>query len=420
MAINLTTKKVEQLRKQGRGRYLDEQVRGLMLCVNSPTSAAWALRYEKDGRERWLGLGGLKDLPLAQARERAREKRLQLLDGKDPLDQKRAERAARRAADLRAMTFKQCAEAYLAAHSHKWRNARFAAQWPSSLAQYVYPIIGGLPVAEIDTALVLKVLEQEVEATDRYPAGKLWVARRETANRVRARVEAVIGWAIVRGHRTGDNPARWRGHLATVLPTPQVAQEHHAALPFRDVPELVAALRKQEGLAARTLEFLVLTAARSSEAAGARWDEIDLNEAVWTIPASRMKAGREHRVPLTPRAVELLRSLYTQEGNPFVFINGSGGGLDDRALWRFMRQMGQGGTVHGLRSAFRDWAGEQTAFPHDVAEAALAHVRGDKSVRAYARGDLFDKRRRLMEAWASYIASPAKATADVVPLKKAN
>jgi integrase len=288
------------------------------------------------------------------------------------------------------------------------------------MAQYVYPIIGDQPVAAVDTPMILKILEQKVAATDRYPAGKLWDARRETANRVRARIEAVIGWSIVRGHRSGDNPARWRGHLATVLPTPQVAQEHHAALPFRDVPELVAALRKQEGLAARTLEFLVLTAARSSEAAGARWDEIDLYEAVWTIPASRMKAGREHRVPLTPRAVELLRSLYTQEGNPFVFINGSGGGLDDRALWRFMRQMGQGGTVHGLRSAFRDWAGEQTAFPHDVAEAALAHVRGDKSVRAYARGDLFDKRRRLMEAWASYIASPAKATADVVPLKKAN
>jgi integrase len=316
------------------------------------------------------------------------------------------------------MTFKQAAEAYLLAHSHKWRNARFAAQWPSSLAQYVYPIIGSLPVAEIDTALVLKVLEQPVEATDRYPAGTLWSARRETANRVRARIEAVIGWAIVRGHRTGDNPARWRGHLATVLPTPQVAQEHHAAMAFRDVPEFVAALRRQDGVAARTLEFLILTAARSSEAAGARWDEIDLDEGTWTIPASRMKGGREHRVPLTPRAVELLKGLYTEEGNPSVFINGSGGDLDDRALWRFLRQMGQGGTVHGLRSAFRDWAGEQTAFPHDVCEAALAHARGDETVRAYARGDLFIKRRQLMEAWAKFCGmKPSKAA--VVSIRRA-
>ena len=213
MAINLTTKTIEKLRKVP-GRNLDQQVRGLMLCVNSPTSAAWTLRYEVDGRERWLGLGGLKDLPLAQARERARAKRLLLLDGKDPLDEKKAEKAARRAADLRAMTFRQCADAYLAQHSSKWRNVAHARQWTASLATYAYPLLGDLPVDVIDTPLVLKVLEQRVEGDGRYPGGTLWSARRETANRTRGRIESILAWATVRQYRTGDNPAAWAKHLS--------------------------------------------------------------------------------------------------------------------------------------------------------------------------------------------------------------
>jgi integrase len=420
MAINLTTKTIEKLLKQGRGRYLDEQVRGLMLCVNSPTSAAWALRYERDGRERWLGLGGLKDLPLAQAREKAREKRLLLLDGKDPLDQKREAKAARRAADLRALTFKQCAESYISQHAGEWRSARHGAEWATSLAQYAFPIIGDLPVAAIDTALVLKVLEQPVPASPngRYPAGTLWGARRGMASRIRGRIEAVLGWATVRGHRTGDNPARWTKHLSEVLPSAQVAQEHHAAMPFQDVPEFVVALRKQEGVAAKALEFLILTAARSNEVFGAHWAEIDLEKAVWTIPAARMKANREHRVPLSPAAIELLKSLYTEDNNPFIFIGSRGGAIGPKVMLRLLAQLRDGVTVHGFRSAFRDWCGEMTAFPADVAEAALAHSRG-KVEAAYQRGDLFNKRRKLMEAWANYCASPVKVGGGVISIQRA-
>jgi integrase len=420
MAINLTTKKVEQLRKTP-GRYRDKLVKNLLLVVTGPNSASWQLRYEH-GKERWMGLGSVRDLPLAAARERARAARLQLLDGIDPLDQRRAEKAQRKAAALKAMTFKQCAESYLAAHSGKWRNVREAPQWTNSLAQYVHPILGNLSVSDIDTPLILKVLEQPVEADGRYPAGPLWLARHETASRLRGRIEAVLGWATVRQYRTGDNPARWSGHLATVLPGSNgVAQEHFSALPFAEMPAFVAALRETTAAAARALEFLILTAARSGEVLGAKWSEIHMDEAVWTVSAERMKAQREHRVPLSGPAVDLLKGLYTQEGNPYVFIGDSGGALGPMAMRRVLRQLGKDGiTVHGFRSAFRDWAGEQTAFPHDVCEAALAHSRGDQTVKAYARGDLFDKRRRLMEAWASYLASPAKATGEVVPLKRAN
>ena len=417
MAINLTAKKVEHLRKVP-GRYRDEQVKGLLLVVTGPNSAAWTLRYERDGKERWMGLGGLRDLPLAAARERAREKRLLLLDGKDPLDVKQSEKAARRAADLRAMTFRQCAEAYLAQHSSKWRNAAHARQWTASLATYAYPLLGDLPVDVIDTPLVLKVLEQRVEGDGRYPGGSLWSARRETANRTRGRIESILAWATVRQYRTGDNPAAWAKHLSEVLPNGNgVPQEHHAALPFAEVPAFVAALRTSTVVAARALEFLILTATRSGEVLGAKWGEISLDEGTWTVPATRMKAGREHRIPLSPAAVALLKGLYTEDGNNHVFIGGGGGALAQDAMRRVMLQMNREATVHGFRSAFRDWCGEQTAFPHDVAEAALAHSRGAVE-RAYARGDLFIKRRKLMEAWASYCSTPAKASADVVPIKQ--
>jgi integrase len=416
VTINLTAKKVEQLRKVP-GRYRDEQVKGLLLVVTGPNSAAWTLRYERDGKERWMGLGGLRDLPLAAARERAREKRLLLLDGKDPLDVKQSEKAARRAADLRAMTFKECAEAYLAQHSTKWRNAAHARQWTASLATYAYPLLGDLPVAAVDTPLVLRVLEQRVEADGRYPGGTLWEARRETANRTRGRIESILAWATVRQYRTGDNPAAWAKHLSEVLPN-GVPQEHHAALPYATLPAFLSELRTSTAVAARALEFLILTAARSNEVLGAKWEEVDLDEGTWTVPATRMKSGREHRVPLSPAAIALLRSLYTQEGNSHVFIGGGGGALAQDAMRRVLLQMNREATVHGFRSAFRDWAGEQTAFPHDVAEAALAHSRGAVHA-AYQRGDLLTKRRRLMEAWAGFCSTPAKATGDVVPIKKA-
>ena len=420
MAINLTAKRIAQLLKQP-GRYRDEQVKGLLLDVAGPNNASWVLRFERDGKERWMGLGGLKDLPLAAARERARAKRLLLLDGVDPLDAKRAEKAARKAEALRSMTFKQCAEAYIAQHAAKWRSARHGAQWTTSLATYAYPIIGDLPVDSIDTPLVLKVLEQPVEADARYPAGSLWSARRETASRLRGRIESVLGFATVRGHRTGDNPGRWSKHLSEVLPSGEAAQEHLAALPFTDVPAFVAGLRQQEGVAAKALEFLILTAARSGEVLGATWSEINFEEGVWTVPAARMKAQREHRVPLAPAALELLRAAYREASNPFVFINGGGGALAPKAMRRQLRQLGKDGfTVHGFRSAFRDWAAERTNYPNHVVEMALAHVVGDAVEAAYRRGDLFAKRQKLTEAWAAFCASPVKATGgDVVSIHRA-
>jgi integrase len=420
MAINLTAKKVEQLRKRP-GRYRDSLVRGLLLVVTGPNSAAWTLRYEQDGRERWLGLGGLKDLPLAAARERAREKRLLLLDGVDPLDARRAEKAARKAAALKAMTFKQCAEAYIHAHSGKWRSVRHGDQWTNSLRDYVYPLIGNLPVDAIDTPLVLKVLEQPVAAAadGRYPAGTLWSARRDSATRVRGRIEAIIGWATIRGHRTGDNPARWGKHLSEALPGAggKGGVQHLAALPFADVPAFMAELRQQEGVAARALEFTILTAARSGEVLGATWSEIDLDQGVWTIPAARMKAQREHRVPLSPAAVNLLQAAYTEANNPFVFI-GDGSALPPKSLRHVLRRLGKAVTAHGFRSSFRDWAAERTAYAREVCELALAHTIGDAVEAAYRRGDLFDKRRKLMQAWADFCSSPAKASGEVVSLAK--
>jgi integrase len=225
-----------------------------------------------------------------------------------------------------------------------------------------------------------------------------------------------LAWSTIRGHRSGDNPARWSKHLSEVLPAGEVAQEHMAAMPWADLPSFIAELRTVTGVAARALEFTVMTAARSGEVLGATWSEIDLDAAVWTIPATRMKSGKEHRVPLAPAALELLRALYIQGGDPHVFI-----GLSPKSMRRVLLQMSRDVTVHGFRSAFRDWAGERTNYPREVAEAALAHRVGDAVEQAYRRGDALEKRRRLMEAWASYCASPAKASAEVVPLKaKAN
>ena len=294
-------------------------------------------------------------------------------------------------------------------HGAGWRNAKHAAQWPSTLKTYVYPIFGHLPVQTIDAALVLKALEP------------IWNEKPETASRVRGRIEVVLDWAKARELREGENPARWRGHLDKLLPARAKIQkvEHHAALPFDDLPDFMARLKTQEGVAGRALAFTILTAARTGEAIGAKWDEIDLAAKVWTIPAGRMKAGREHRVPLAPAAAEIIEQAAARRENDYVFPGARGAGIAKTSFLTLLHRMGRGDlTAHGFRSTFRDWAAERTSFPREVAEQALAHTLSDKVEAAYRRSDLFDKRRRLLEAWARFCVTPAsEKQGAVTPLR---
>ena len=425
MQFGLTVKRVERLKQKG--RYSDGG--GLYLQVNESGSKSWVFKYERtlrDGngqpkrKEHMMGLGGLATFGLAEARERARLLRQQIKDGIDPLAAKRTAKAERELAAAKALTFAQATQAFYAQHEGQWRNRKHAAQFLSTLSTFAFPVIGNLSVAAIDTGLVLKVLEQKVDAERGYPAGPFWQARPETASRLRGRIESVLGWATVRGYRQGDNPARWRGHLSEALPARSAngKVEHYAALPYAELPAFMADLRKREGVAAQALEFTVLTAARTGEViGGARWDEIDLKAGVWTVPAGRMKAGKEHRIPLSSRAVELLKDLYREDGNDFVFIGSqAGSGLSNMAMTTVLRRMGRGGiTVHGFRSTFRDWAAERTNFPNHVVEQALAHTISDKVEAAYRRGDLFAKRKALMEAWARYCEAPVSG--GVVPMR---
>jgi integrase len=414
----LKSKATEKLLRRGEpGRHFDGQ--GLYLVVASGRAAHWERRYELDGKAHWMGLGSARAFSLAEARERNRRISQLLADGIDPLAKKRDEKDQRRAAAAKAMTFAEAAQAYYDQHEAKWRNGKHRAQFLNSLKAYAYPVIGKLPVSKIDTPTVLKVLERKVDGERGYPAGRFWDSRPETASRVRGRVENVIDWATVRGYRSGDNPARWRGHLDNVLPARgEIAKvEHHAALPYSELPSFVADLRAREGTAAQALLFTILTAARTNEVIGARWTEIDRVGGFWTIPAARMKASREHRVPLSEQALELLVKLPREEGNEFIFIGPRQGGLSSAAMTAVVQRMARDHiTVHGFRSTFRDWAAECTSFPNEVVEMALAHVVKDKTEAAYRRGDLFEKRRKLMDAWSRYSTTPS-AAATVVPLR---
>ncbi len=407
------------LRRGTPGRYFDGD--GLYLVIASPTAAYWERRYELNGAPHWMGLGRAKHFSLAEARDRNRAISQLLTDGIDPLARRREEAARRKAETLKALTFAEAAAAYFEQHQAKWKNAKHRAQFLSSLQEYVFPIIGGQPVSAIDTPLVLKVLERKVAAERGYPAGRFWDARPETASRVRGRIENVLDFATVRGYRSGDNPARWRGHLDNVLPSRgQVAKvEHHAALPYAELPAFLAALREREGSAAAALLFTILTAARTGETIGARWSEVDLKTGIWTIPAGRMKMSREHRVPLSAAAKELLGNLYREQNNEFIFIGPRSDGLSNAAMTAVLKRMGRNDiTVHGFRSTFHDWAAETTAFPNEVTEMALAHAIGNKTEAAYRRGDLLDKRRKLMEAWAKFCTTAKPAAAGtVVPLR---
>lgn len=380
------------------GRYGDGG--GLWLQVSPAGTKSWLFRFMLDGRARQMGLGAVSDVTLAEAREAARDARRLSREGIDPIDEREQKRAEMRAARMRHVTFRDCAERYMKAHEAGWRNPKHRDQWRSTLTTYADPVLGELSVSQIDTALVLKVLEP------------IWLAKPETASRTRGRIEAVLDWAQARGYRKGENPARWRGHLDKLLPSKARVRrvEHHGALPYQRVPAFITELRLKPFVSARALEFTILTAARTGEVIGARWPEIDLDEASWTVPAERMKAGREHRVPLCAHAVAILHGMPREDGG-FAFPGAKPkSGLSNMAMLQLLRGMDgtEGLTVHGFRSAFRDWAAEQTDYPREVAEAALAHTISDKVEAAYRRGDLFEKRRRLMEDWAAFCGSGAK------------
>lgn len=382
---------------------------GLYLQVSSTGTKSWIFRYSRGGKERQMGLGPLHTVSLAEAREAARGCRSILLAGGDPLEKRKAEQLVDALERARAVTFDDCATSYITAHRDSWKNAKHAAQWASTMATYASPVIGTLPVASIDTALIVKVLEP------------IWTIKTETATRVRSRIENILDWATVSKFRTGENPARWRGHLENLLADPsKVAKvSHHAALPWQEIGGFMAELRHREGVAARAVEFCILTAARSGETRGARWSEIDLDAAVWTVPAERMKAGREHRVPLSTAAVELLKAMPDVGEHIFPGQRGDAP-LSDMSLTAVLRRMDRSDiTVHGFRSTFRDWCAESVAnsFPREVCEHALAHSLPDKVEAAYRRGDLIEKRKVLMQVWADYCAKPA-VSASVAPIRK--
>ena len=400
----LTARTVEAVKKPG----LHADGGGLYLHVSQSGAKSWIFRWRQDGRLRDMGLGPLNTISLAEAREKALACRKLKLEGRDPIEERRARRQVVKLQSAKTMTFGDCAEAYIAAHRASWKSPKHVAQWPSTLATYVYPIFGSLPVQAVDVGLVMKVLEP------------IWAAKPETASRVRGRIESVLDWARARGHRAGENPARWRGHLENLLPRrSKVARvKHHAAVPYRELPAFISELGEQEGVAARALEFLILTAARTSEVIRATWPEIDLEQRLWVVPAHRMKAGREHRVPLSEAALAVLRPFAQARMGEHVFPgNQSARPLSQMAMLMLLRRMGRGGlTVHGFRSAFSDWCAERTAFPAEVREMALAHMVGDKVEAAYRRGDLFDKRRQLAEAWARFCTTPT-AAGRVVPIR---
>lgn len=388
------------------GRYSDGH--GLYLQVSEWGTKAWLFRFMLHGRARCMGLGALHTVSLAEARDEARRARQLLRNGIDPIEARKQQRDAARAEAAKRITFKEAAERYIKAHRAGWKSEKHAAQWEATLSAYAYPVIENLSVAAVETSHILQILEP------------IWAVKTETATRTRGRIELVLDWATARGYRRGDNPARWRGHLDKLLPArAKVAKvRHFEAMPFSDVPAFMADLRKLDSISARALELTILCATRTGETIGAEWSEFDVSERVWTIPGERTKSGREHRVPLSNAAVALLKALPRFTGSSVVFEGAKAGKpLSNMALLQLLRGMrGDGLTVHGFRSAFRDWCGEATNFPREVAEAALAHVLSDKTEAAYRRGDALEKRRKLMEAWAAY-CDRGKLPGKVVPIK---
>ena len=398
------------LRRTAPGLYADGGNLYLQVTVNGETvNRSWIFRFAINGKRREMGLGAVHTIGLKDARAKAEQLRKLVYEGCDPIAERDAQKAALAVATAKRVTFDECAASYSRAHSPKW-SAKHAYQWSSAMTRFASPVLGKLPVDIIDVGLVVKVLEP------------IWHERPETASRLRGGIESVLAWASVRGFRQGDNPARWTNHLEELLPSRReiLPVEHFAALAYREVPGLMAKLRERSGVSERALEFLILTAGRSGEVLGARWEEIDPAERVWTIPAERMKGRREHRVPLCDRALAILDEMRFYRRNGFVFPSERRENLGESPMRELLKRLSYRATIHGMRSAFRDWAAEQTNFPREVCEAALAHAISSAVERAYRRTDLFDRRCRLMEMWAAHCSKPGGATATVTPLRKAS
>ncbi|MBB3712815.1 integrase [Limimaricola variabilis] len=413
LAKELSALEVKRLKHPGRGHNACLPVggvAGLYLQITPTGGRTWLLRVVVGDRRREIGLGGYPEVPLAQARERAREAKDAIRRGIDPVEERKAARAALMTAQRRGLSFADAADRFLDAKLSEFRNVKHAAQWRSTLTTYALPQLGHMLVSDIKVQDVLRAVQP------------IWHDKTETAKRVRGRIEAVLSWATVAGHRQGDNPARWKGNLDSLLPKPDrvTRKENWPALAIDDAAAWFGHLRQRDGISARALEFLALTAARSGEVRGATWAEVDLEAGLWTVPAQRMKMEREHRVPLTAEAVALLRALPRMEGNPLVFPAPRGGPLSDMSLSAVMRRMqkdeekasrpgwldprsARPAVPHGLRSTFRDWAAERTHYPREMAEIALAQEVGSEVERAYRRGDMMEKRRDLMAAWAGFL-----------------
>jgi len=404
-AQGLTAAKVAKAKK---GRFADGD--GLYLLARAPDAKFWILRFVRAGKMREMGLGpatGKRAVSLVQARKKARDLWDKHKEGRDPLAERTSGRSAAHGDAANTVTFEQAACDYIAAHRAGWRNPVHAKQWESTLATYAFPKIGKVLVADIKTTHVVEVLKP------------IWYSRPETASRLRGRIEKILGQEKVLEHRTGENPARWKENIDTLLPKKSMVQrvEHHPAMPYKDIGDFMAKLRGDAGTTARALEFCILTATRTNEVVGARWDEIDLDEKLWTIPAKRMKGGREHKVPLSSRVLEILHEMKKHAGD-YVFPGRyKDEPLSNMALLMLLRRMHDGVTTHGFRSTFRDWCAESTNFPNHVAEMALAHKVSNDVEAAYRRGDLLAKRFDLAEKWSEFCAQPSITGGKVLPIR---
>lgn len=390
IAPELSARAVAAIRAEG--RHAVGGASGLHLRIANG-HRGWVLRVTVGKQRRDLGLGAFPEIGLAEAREKARDMHKLVRQGIDPLSTKRAQRSALSARQATEKKFDWCTSEFIRSKSDEWKNAKHRQQWQNTLKSYASPHIGHLLVQDIDLQHVLVCLEP------------IWKTKNETASRLRGRIESVLDWATVCKYRSGDNPARWKGHLDKVLPAPTKIQkvQHHPAVPIDDMPSFILALRLRDGIAALALQYAILTAARSGEVRGAVWTEIDLNARVWTIPGPRMKAKREHRVPLGDAAIELLKKLPRIKNVDLVFPGNKNQPLSDMSLTAVMRRMEIEAVPHGFRSTFRDWAGDRTEYPRDLAELALAHILESKTEEAYRRGDALERRRDMMNAWAKFI-----------------